>query len=402
MATVYSSAQSSYAVTTDGTLKRTVNDKIRNLFPGSAVMLALVATGAVKGQMIKTKKGFIGKKKVASKKFESFTYTPLAIEFTVTTWSDPTLTVSSSTGLLVKYTIFNTANNTQGRVSAISTNDLTITDITGATGFSASAGDKILCLATAYEENSSSPGILQKDFDNLWNVTQIMRYSFAVSGTAKNEPHYGMKNYFKRIKENGVLEGNRRIENTLIWSERASTEGGTTDATLSDTFRTTRGLYHWAQGSYDAGYNMTPEMWRRQLVVDGMNDTFNESKEYTCFCSREFYARVMEWQNEKMQINQDKELKKFGIKASRIETSGPCTKLIVHDSFNRGGNVNKAIIFNPEDVFYAYHEGRDLAPKNGIQSNSTDGYQDEMIGEIGLGVLDGGSNITVVSNLFTI
>ena len=72
-----------------GTLKRTVSDKIRKLFPGTAIM-ALVQSGMIGGgdSEVVRKTGVISKRRVDTPKYEVFNYNPLAITFTVGTASD--------------------------------------------------------------------------------------------------------------------------------------------------------------------------------------------------------------------------------------------------------------------------------------------------------------------------
>lgn len=400
MSTVYTSPQTTPAVATTGTLKRTVSDKIRNLFPGSSTMLALVVNGPTEGLEVKQKTGLIGKKKTDTPKFESFTYSPLAITFTVTAANSATeYVVSAATGLRLKYTLVNPRNNTVCRVSAISTNTLTITSI-GGTTFSAVADDVLLCMAPAYEEGSSSPYIIQKDEDNLYNYVQIVRFPVAISASAKGNPHYG-GDIWTRIKQRNLIEGNRKVENTLLFSERAGSGDTTSDSTLGDAARTTRGLRNWKQGQFDASGLMTPEKFSKDLVVSGMHESVSSQDTLIMFCGKEIFGRMQGWVNEdRMVMQQDSELKKFGVKCYNFVTSGPEVKVIVHDAYDRGANAKKTIIFRPDDVFYCYKEGRDLAPKNGIQPNDADYYEDEILGEIGLGVLDGGYGITEVINWY--
>lgn len=399
MGNVYTAAQTTPAVSTTGTLKRTVSDKIRHLFPGSSNLLALVTDGPTEGLTVRQAKGLIGKKKTDTVKFESFTYSPLAITFTVTTGGTTTCTVSSATGLRLKYTVINTANMTVGRVGAISTNDLTITTI-GSTAFSTTAGDVLLCLAPSYEENSSSPYILQKDEDNLYNYVQICRFPVAISDSAKGNPHYG-GDIWQRIKQRNVIEGNRKVENTLLFSERASSGDTTTDGTLADTFRTTRGIYNWAQGSFDAKGAMSPDTFVNDLVTSGMHESVDSNKELIMFCGKKVFARMQSWVNQdRMVMQQNEDLRKFGLKAYNFVTSGPEIRVIKHDAFDRGTNETRALIFNPEDVFYCYKTERDLQARNSIQANDVDGKIDEIFGEIGIGVLDGGYGITKVTNWF--
>lgn len=395
MATTSTSAFANQTVTTTGTLKRTVSDKIRTLFPGSANVLAMVAPGSLgKSKALLKSEGLIGKKSTQNHKFESFTYTPLTITFTVSSVSGSDYTVSSATGLRPKYTLVNTANNTVARISAISSNTLTLTSF-GATSFSASADDVLLALAPAYEENSSSPYILQKDEDNLYNYVQIVRFPVAISASSKGNPHYG-GDFFSRIKLRNGAEALRKVDNTLIWSERASSGDTTTDSTLADVFRTTRGLWNWAQGSKTLGGALTHDYFMDDLVNVDMQDVVNDNTPLVMLTGRRVNGLMQSWIQQDLEVNQSKDeiLARYGVKASVFTTSGPDIKVVKHDSFDRGSNVGKALIFNPEDCFYCYKMGRDLMPHNGIQSNSTDGYEDEIIGEIGIGVLDGGETIT--------
>ncbi|CAK0764466.1 conserved hypothetical protein [Gammaproteobacteria bacterium] len=400
MSTVYTAAQTTPAVSTTGTLKRTVSDKIRHLFPASSNLLALVAQGVPDGMKIKREKGLIGKKPTATPKFESFTYSPLAIAFTVSVYNSGTsLSVSSATGLRLKYTLVNTANNTVCRVGAISTNALTVTSV-GSTSFSAAVGDILVCMAPAYEESSTAPYILQKDEDNLYNYVQIVRFPVAISNSAKGNPHYG-GDIFGRINERNMIEGNRKVENTLIFSERASSGDTTTDGTLADAFRTTRGLWNWAQGSFPAGGAMTPDVYMKDLPVSGMHESVDSNAELIQFCGKEIFGRMQQWVNEdRMVMQQDEELKKFGLKAYKFVTSGPTIRVIVHNAFDQGEFSKKALIFNPEDVFYCYKEGRDLEVKRNIQANDADFVEHEILGEIGVGVLDGGYGITKVTEWY--
>jgi hypothetical protein len=393
MSTVYTAAQTTPAVSTTGTLKRTVSDKIRHLFPASSNLLALVSSGTPDGMKVVREKGLIGKKPTQTPKFESFTYSPLAIAFTVASKGSATAyTLSSATGLRLKYTLVNTANNTVCRIGAINSATLTITSV-GGTTFDAAAGDVLLCLAPAYEENSSSPYILH-------NYVQIVRFPVAISASSKGNPNYG-GDFWGRIKERNVIEGNRKVENSLIFSERASSGDTTTDGTLADTFRTTRGIWNWAQGSFDAGGAMTPDTFCKDMVVSGMHESVDTNSGLVMFCGKEIFGRMQQWVNEdRMVMQKDEELNKFGLKAYTFVTSGPEIRVIKHDAFDRGANNAKALIFNPEDVFYCYKEGRDLAPVLGIQNNDVDGYEDEIKGEIGIGVLDGGYGITKVTNWF--
>jgi len=100
-------------------------------------------------------------------------------------------------------------------------------------------------------------------------------------------------------------------------------------------------------------------------------------------------------------------LKKFGVDADIFMAGGMEIEVIVHDAFNQGDNIYSAIIFDTERVEYNYKAKRlergkmvsgDFHPLLGIQANDVDGVEDDIIGEWGIGVDDGGSTMTVISN----
>ena len=73
--------------------------------------------------------------------------------------------------------------------------------------------------------------------------------------------------------------------------------------------------------------------------------------------------------------------------------------------FDRGDLYKNALLFNPDDVEYCYKNkgpgdkaDRDFHPKLGIQNADVDGVVDEILGEISVGVLDGGEKITTITN----
>lgn len=395
--TTRDSALTTAAVSTTGTLKRTVQDKVRNLFPGAAKLLALVSVGEVEAGELKQQPGMIGKKMTENIKVEGFTYTPLAITYTVTTLSSTTLTLTSSVGLCAHMTVVNTRNNTCARVDSYTSS--TVVEVTsfGGTAFSASAGDVLLAMGPAYPENSSSPNYIMKDDDNFYNYVQNFRYPTTMSVEAANGANYG-GNLWERQKKKTMIEGNRRTENTLFFSERASS-GDTTSggAALTSSFRTTRGCYQWAANSYNAGGSMTPERFRYD-VVNAMSDVVNDSAKVIMFCGNAIFAQMLEWVNQKLMITQNGTLEKFGVKSTVFTTHRFDVEVVRHDSFNRGSYAQRAMLMVPEEWTYYYFKDEDFSIKKNIQSPSTWGMEDEVRGIVGLCPMDAGQSTLTVTD----
>lgn len=401
MATVSTSAITTPTMSTTGTRKRfTIGDMVRKLFPRNAVMLAMVSTGPVKGEAhIVRKQGMIAKKMTKSGKYESFTYTPLAIEFTVSArTSDTEFTVSDATGLAVRYTLVNTTNFKVCRISAISTNTLTITAI-GDDGFTVAVGDKLLGMGNAYPENSSNPAIIQKDEDNIYNHTSIQRWPVAISRSAAGEQHYGEDTFWQRLKTNASLENIRRIENALLFSDRAaSTAEKTTDATLSESFGTFRGMNKFSGATYNFNGSFNPSDFITSMV-EAMNESVDFAKNMVMLCGQKAFGEAVQWAMDDLVVNQESELKKYGVKARNYVTAGPDVEMVVHDAYNRGNLYKIGHIFQPEDVMYVYRENADFKINRNIQSNSTDGLEDEILWEGGYATLDGGESTMRLENL---
>jgi hypothetical protein len=385
-----------------GLQKRTVNDKIRNLFPGAAQLLALVANGRInKGELTKGK-GMISKTSCSTRRYEFATYTPVTIEFTVESVDGASITIAGSTaGMALKRTLVNSKNMDVGRISALTpaTKVIACTAITAA--FTVAAGDKLLLMAPAYEEGSSNPYRVMKDHDTNYNIMQIFRFPVAISASAKGTPYHGMKDWFGRIKQQNMVEGNRLIEHTMLFGERTTTTTTdlTTDATLGDSFGTLRGLWNWAGKSYNCGGAMSPDKFIKDIPM-AISDTISSNQKVIMFCGRQIFGEVTMWANDKYMPTSKGDMEKYGVICKKIQTAGPEIELVQHDAFDRASFSNKSLIICPEDVLYVPKEGRDLKPKEGIQDNSTDGYEDEIKGEITLAELTGGLNVCTVENWF--
>lgn len=398
MATPTTSALTTSPISTTYTRKRTVADKIRRLFPSDASLLALVSNGMNAGSDIVREKGLIAKKRVENRKFEGYTYTPITLTFTVSTAGTTSIVVSSASGLTLKTVLVNTANMTVARVSGINSTTLTMTSV-GSTAFSAAVGDVLMSMGPAYEENSSNPYLLMQEEDNYYNTTHIFRFPAAISRTAKKLPHHGSPDYWSRVKKNVLTEGLRRVEIAMLFGERPSSGETTTDSTLSDTFGTFRGLWNWAASSYDGGGNMTWENFVIDLP-DAMHESVGSQEKVIMLCGYQTHGRMIRWAMDKLIEQRSGTLDKFGVKTSKFVTAKWEIDVLVHDAFNRGSLTKSALVFMPERVQYCHYFDDDLKPKLGIQDNSVDGVEDDILGELSLWSEDAGYSVLKCTNLW--
>lgn len=384
---------------TTTTQARDVPDEIRNLIPEYASILALVSKGKVMDGKVTEQKGLISKESADQPRVEAFTHLPPEFMKTATAVSSLDITFANVLDVYVRMVYQNTANNHVGIVSAINSNVVTFTAISAA--FTVAVGDELMRCANAYEEGSSDPAYLQKGDDNVYNTLQIVRFPVEITGSSDTTRHLAGGDYLTRMKKYSAIEGMRDVERAALFGERAAS-GNSTAVTIggaAKNIRTTRGMWNFAQATFDAGGNMTPQKLRRDLP-NAMHESVGSVKDVIMYTSSEFVSIAVEWQQQYLRIDQSKELKKFGIKAHKFETSKMTIHMVPHDAFNRGGNQTKALCIIPEQWRYRFKKGRDLQPKKGLQSNSTDGFKDEIIGEVGFLPLDGGYSTTTLTNLY--
>ena len=386
-------------VATDGLLKRTVADRIRRLYPGNPIMMMISPGTFPSDDDVVKKKGMISKRRVDNRKFERFTYSPPAVEFTAATFTSvASFTLTSSDGLRPTYCLLNTRNKTVCRIGNVSGTTISATTI-GSTAFTVVQNDVLLKLAPAYPQNSSSPYLLMKDEDNHFGYTQISRFPVGISGSNREEDRFG-PDYFFRLKENNVIDGFRTVETSFIFGQGPASGSTTSDAILGDSFQSSTGVWNWSTASYDASGNMTGEKYRGPMILN-MNESARGTRTPLAQLNgQEFYGIMNEWIMDKMIINDSGKKEDFGVESEKFRTSGPKINAMIHDIFTRGSLTTAGLIFNPEMIQYVFLKNRDFQPNNDIQGNDVDGYTDEIIGEWGTDTKDGGESIMTLTSLF--
>ena len=379
-----------------GLQARTVQDKIRALFPANSPLLALVSKGSAKNGELVQGAGLIGKKATETVRFEAFTHTPPDITKVCGAVSSLTVTFASVIDIHVKMVFESTANGTVGAVDSISGSDVTFISI-GST-FVPVEGDTLMRIGNAYEENSSDPAYLQKPDDNIYNTTQIFRFPTAISATADATKQLAGGDFFTRMKKYAMIEGLRDIERAMIFGKKASSGNTTSMTALGTEVSTTEGIFNTAQNSYSAGGSFTLSKLFNE-VPDAMDDSVSDSDRVIMLTSKKVRGNILEQMQSSIR-ERSSDLAKYGLKAHKFATAGADIDIMSHDAFNRGGHENQALCLVPDKLMYRYMKGRDIAPVKGIQSNSTDGTIDEIRGEVGILADCGGYSLLKITDMF--
>lgn len=399
MATVSTSAVTTPNTSTTGTLKRDVSDTIRHLWSGTP-FLRLVAKGKIpKDRDLIKSKSMIGKRRVEKPKFECFYFAPLAVEFTATSLSGTTLVLSSTTGLRAKYSLVNTKNRTVCNIDSITNTTTCEVTSVGATSFSVSANDILLLIGCRYEEYSSSPAILMKDPTNLYNLTYIARYPFAMSGSAKNNPHYG-GNRWEQYKKENATQGLRLTNYSLYFDERPSGTSESNTSGAGHSFRTCRGLWNWAQVEHDFGGAASFEAFM-QDASNATHESVGPHHKKVMVCGNRVWTIILGWINDKLIVDQGKgSYEKFGVESRKVLWGKGHVEVMLDDTFDHGDFAKHSLIFDPDTVNYVHLRDRDFGQRGNIQNNDVDGTMEEILGEVSIDVEKGGYDIMQLKNWY--
>lgn len=408
MATTYTTERTSQDPSASGIQQRTVYDKIRWLFPGASTLFAFVSYGEFKGgsDIVKSP-GKLGKKQTSKqRRYEYFTYTPIA---TVATCSSSTgatpnvLTLSSLDGFILYRSVINDRTLEVGRISAINTGASTITVTAVSSSFSGVSGDRIFAMAPAYKEGSTSPTHVQKTEDNWYNSMQIIREPWTMTKSAMKSDNYAIPNYMDELGKRAWAEALVRIERNFLFGEKAavSTTDLTTDSTLSEYFGTMEGFWNMAQRTFAANNSMTYERFFKDLPI-AMGDTLNPADKVLILCGRQIFGDAQMWIQDKFQQVQPGDLDRFGVKSFKFMTAGPTCEFVLHNLFDQGRFQNRALALCPDVLQYVSRTDRDLQPNNNIQPNDADYVKNEIIGELSCADLAAGYNTCQITDWFAL
>ena len=393
--------QSSPAFSATQLMQRTVWDMIALNFAQNVKLLAMVDQGTIDDSGVNRKPGMIAKHVVDSKRYECFNYTPRHKSCVVTSSNGSTALVVDDTSQLKVYdTLYNPATGESCRIDAVTNTTTLVVTIIGAT-FQASAGDVLMYGPTAYPENSSSPSILSKDFDNVYNTLQISREPVAISNSMLKSKFLAGGDYFKMLKGINMVEFLRKIERGWMFGNRATGTGNTTagGSALTASFSTTQGLAQTAATTYDMKGTMTPFKIRKD--VPQQLTTVSETEKVIMLFGYEVQGRINEMFNDKVQYFVDSNntpLSKMGVQTKTLVTMNMPIEIVRHEAMEIGELAHQAYIFCPDKTRFANLKDRDIRPVVGIQNNDVDGVIDSIEAEYGFETIDGGQSILKVTN----
>lgn len=293
------------------------------------------------------------------------------------TAGDTAVTVSSGQGSFLRP---NTLISHQGSgevalVTAIATDDLTITRSVGGTAAAAwTAGDDLLVLGGAAAEGATSETSITTKKVLERNYTQIVRWPFEITETDRASRVYGQSELSYQQMKAGI-EWAKKLDMTFFFSEKS--EDTTNDR------RTTGGLKEFiSSNTLDMGGTFSYISW-----IDFLQDVTRYSEKHVGFVSRGLMSNIALEGLNFIETRRDETT--LGVKIMTLQGPfGEDVKLIVHNSLKGQHYGGYGFFIDPDRVGYRYLSGngvnRDVRLKTNIQANDKDSRKDEFIGEVGL------------------
>ena len=264
-------------------------------------------------------------------------------------------------------------------VTAVSGNDLTVTRGYGSTVAAAISADAdLLIIGSAMEENSNGREVKSTVESNGYNYTQIFRTPIALSGTeAASKMHGGRDRAYQRRKAS--LEHKRDIARALYFGQRKEDVSGAAPR------RTMGGLIEFLSGEdTQVAFDSTSKpLTYRSFDSEVAAAAFRHgSKEKLLIAGPALASAINSWSESRL-VSDIAEDATYGIRVKNLITTYGDLK-VIYDPLLEGAYKGYGFVLDPENVRYAYLDGRDTKLYTDIQDNDVDGVIDEYLTECSL------------------
>ncbi|QHT60666.1 DUF5309 domain-containing protein [Paenibacillus lycopersici] len=264
-------------------------------------------------------------------------------------------------------------------VTAINTGTQTLTVIRGY-GLTAAAAlvdnDPLIIIGNANQEGSGTRELKSTQEVPKFNLTQIFKTPFGVTGTENATKMYGGKDLSYQQAKAGV-QHKIDIARAYMYGERKL------DTTGSKPMRTTGGLLSFlTKNNYDAGGQLTQTEFDNNIseVVFKYG-----SKNKIMLASARLLSVINGWAMNKLQINQ--EAKSFGLEIFEYVTPFGKYSIMNYQHILEGAVYGGyGVILDPANVKHRPLAGRDTKLETNIQANDSDSRVDQYITEAGVEV----------------
>lgn len=287
--------------------------------------------------------------------------------------SATSIVVDDGTVFNVGDIMVNVSTSEHVRVTAVSTNTLTVVRAFGSTAAASMADDDyVLNLGPAFAEGtvSGDPNMLLESSD--FNYTQIWKKPFSVTGTAAASEFYVGPELKKRM-EQAMRDTKRQAEMAALFGELKLDTTST-----NNPIRSTAGLNAKITTNRFAIGGTLSQDYFAQTVLPAAG-RYGSSKK-VIYCGVNMLKCFTDWGLDRLQTFTSDTM--LGFKAR--EYVNPFLDLmIVRHKMLEGPLAGYAFIVDPENFYRAELPGRSLQLQSDIQENDRDGKKSQWFGEWG-------------------
>jgi hypothetical protein len=267
------------------------------------------------------------------------------------------------------------------RVTAISTNTLTVVRGVGETSAAAlNDNDVLWIIGSAFEEGSSSATANTGLSTELYNYCQIFKSSVEATETLENTDMWTGPDLAEQRRITGIKHA-QKLERAFFFGERALDTSGTHPR------RYTRGVDKFITTNVtDLSGTITEKLFETFLRSVFR---YGSSKKYL-FASPLLVSAISSWANGKLQMFPKD--KTYGIAIAQYLSPHGEVMIVKHDMLEGSVATNQeyggyGYLIDLENVFYRPLQNRDTRLKMNIQANDSDTQKDEYITEAGIMVI---------------
>lgn len=301
------------------------------------------------------------------------------------TAADVTFTVDDGSIYAVGDLVLVTRTGEVIRVTAIATNDITVTRSVGALAAAALLdNDELLTIGSAEKEGDTSRAARTDNPTKVTNYTQIFKESVHMSGTQRSSDQFTKPHDWNHQVKKAGIEHAKDLEYAFLFGRK--------DEIGSPAIRTTGGAYEAIVTNVkDASGTLTEAEF-----FDFLRPMFrysNARREKVGLASQVAVDVLNGFPRGKLELRQADRDKTYGVKVFEYISPHGTLNIVTHYLIEALSSTDKhwgeILVLDFESIYYRYLAGgvggsRDTHVNQNIQARDEDGRKDEWLSECGL------------------
>lgn len=265
------------------------------------------------------------------------------------------------------------------RVTARSTNTLTVVRGVGGGAAALVDNDVLIRLSSAMSEGAEHPTPRAENPTTLYNYTGIFRKSYSLTETALRTRYLNSEDPWEDIAHDKAIEQKRDVELAFLF-------GKPSEATHSNGYpvRTTGGVTHFVQTNVTDASGALAETTELNPLIRTVFRYASKSA-LLAVASDLVLDVINSYGVGKLQTIQSDDDKTYGLQIMSYQTPNGKINFVSHRLLSENSTYNGyAMLLDFECLRRRYLEGRDMQIKTNRQANSADLRVDELLCETGL------------------